>query len=127
MAQTVDLLEAHGATPDRTECPSPDADWRGRRLDIDQLESLCRRILKVSSDHLPTRSDTCPMSALRDELAGVIQAGVRRLAAELRRELPCWSAALEDFRQLSQCRYLPLPGSLADIHDKLEESARQAQ
>jgi hypothetical protein len=107
MGRSADLLKSQGTTPD------------GARLEV-----LCGEIvdiLQAGSEHLPG------LAALRDELAGVLQAGARELAARLRQELPCWTAALENLRQLSRCRYLTLPENLATLRDELERAGRQAQ
>jgi hypothetical protein len=107
MGRSADLLKSQGTTPD------------GNRLEV-----LCGEIvdiLRAGSEHLPG------LAALRDELAGVLQAGARELAARLRQELPCWTAALENLRQLSRCRYLTPPENLAALRDELERAGRQAQ
>jgi tetratricopeptide (TPR) repeat protein len=68
-----------------------------------------------------------PLSVLRNELADVIQKAAQELAAKVRGELPCWTAALENFQQLSQCRYLTLPADFATLHEELIRASQQAQ
>jgi len=97
---------------------------------MDHLELLCGvviDILKARPADLPTMAGPCDLSALRDDMASVIQAGARELAAKLRGELPCWTAARDNLQQLARCRYLVLPKNLAAVHEELELVSRQAQ
>ncbi|HLN32372.1 MAG TPA: tetratricopeptide repeat protein [Gemmataceae bacterium] len=130
MAHSADLLRSQGTATGRRECRLPGEDFRARRPDIDHLELLCGvvvDILKARSEHLPTSAGPCDLSALRDEMASVIQAGARELAAKLRSELACWTAARANLQQLSRCRYLVLPKNLATVHEELELVSQQAQ
>jgi hypothetical protein len=96
----------------------------------DRLEVLCDELagLLTMSEHLSTGTGgPCDLSALRDDLALIIQAGARTLAGKLREELPCWSATLEQLERLAQCRYITLPYHLAALRQELERGGRQAE
>lgn len=112
MARSADLLRS---LPFDGEEPSPPATGG------DRLEQLCSGLADILRD-APGEA-----SGLREELAAVIETGARELAARLRGELPCWSAALEELERLSRCRYLPVPDSLSAVCAELERGEQRAR
>lgn len=97
--------------------------------DSDRLEQLCSTLLGIlrPSSELREPGGSCPVAALRDELADIVQSGIRELAGRLEEELPQWTAAFDQVHRLAQCRYLPLPANLAAFQDELEQTKQQAE
>src|SRR4051812_24318689 len=130
MAPSAELLGTRGTGPGAAGCPSSGGNPRARR-DSDRLDRLRDGLvdaLRLRPQDLPALAAVpCDLSALRDELADILQAAAQELAAKVRGELPCWTAALEHFEQLSRCRYLALPGNLVALRDELESAGRQAR
>jgi tetratricopeptide (TPR) repeat protein len=124
-------LTAHCTLPNAGDCRPADVNPRARPTDSDHLDRLCARLLEIlqsKSDQVISGStEPGRLAALREEFAGRIRGAAQELAAKLRQELRCWTAAVEHSHQLAQCRYLPLAGSLAAFPLELARAAREAQ
>jgi len=94
----------------------------------DRLERLCARLLVIAkADSESNDPGPCLTALLRDELASIVDFGIREVTAKLRRELERWEATSEELRQLERCRYLALPEQFQTWTGEFARAKRQAE
>jgi tetratricopeptide (TPR) repeat protein len=83
----------------------------------DPLQRFCADLLATVGPAEAGPGDL--FQGLREELVRALQEGARGVAAELRRELSGWGAAIEQLEQLGRSPYLPDAGAVHALRDHL--------
>src|SRR5262249_16071053 len=83
----------------------------------DPLQRFCADLLATVGPASAGPGDL--FQGLREELVRALQEGARGVAAELRRELSGWGAAIEQLEQLGRSPYLPDAGAVHALRDHL--------
>src|SRR5262249_27897022 len=97
----------------------------------DRLQQLCSRMLTTlraeDERHATPGSAASLTTTLRNELADIVQSGLREMAAKLRGELSHWRAAAQHIQHAARGRYLRFPEHLVGLASEFARTQQQAE